>query len=135
MLRVKLAIGLVIAVAISPSAANAIPDPFAPVGVPDGQVSTTQDLRSPDARDAEPAANASPSRDLRSPDARDAAREAAIAPAKGARVLPTRSAPSLSDGFEWSDAIIGAAVMLALVGVAGGTLLLLSRSRQRAPTT
>ena len=135
MLRVKLAIGLVIAAVISPSAAYAIPDPLAPVPVPHPQVSTTQDLRSPDARDAASAAKASPSQDLRSPDARDAAREVAVAPTESPRVSPKRPAPSLSDGFEWSDAAIGAAVMLALVGLAGGTLLLLSRSRQRAPTT
>jgi hypothetical protein len=135
MLRVKLAIGLVIAAAISPPAAYAMPDPFAPVAEPGAQVSTRQDLRSPDARDAQPAANASPSRDLRSPDARDAAREPAVVPAESARVSPKRSARSLSDGFEWSDAAIGAAVMLALMGVAGGTFLLISRSRHRAPTT
>jgi hypothetical protein len=135
MLRVKLATGLAIALAISPSAAYAIPDPFASNAAPDAQVPTTQDLRSPDARDAESPANASPSRDLRSPDARDAARGAAVAPAESARVLAKHSAPSLSDGFEWSDAAIGAAVMLALLGVAGGTLLLISRSRHRAPTT
>ena len=135
MLRVKLAIGLVIALAISPSVAYAIPDPFVRSAGPDAQVSTTQDLRSPDARDAEPAANGSPSQDLRSPDSRDAAREAAAAPAESARVLTKRSAPSLSDGFEWSDAAIGAAVMLGLLGAAGGTLLLVNRSRHRAPTT
>jgi hypothetical protein len=134
MLRVKLAIGLVIAMAISPSAAYAIPDPFASHPAPDAQVPTAQDLRSPDARDAGLAGNASPSQDLRSPDARDAARGAAVAPAESAHVATKRSAPSLSDGFEWSDAAVGAAVMLALLGVAGGTLLVVSRTRHRAPT-
>jgi hypothetical protein len=133
MLRVNLATALLVAVAIAPSAARAVTDPPSPVFLHDN-ASATQDLRSPDARDAGVAAEAPATQDLRSPDARDAGRAAAAAPAEAGRVSPKRSAPSVADRFEWSDAGIGAAVMLALVSVAGGTLLLISRSRQRAPT-
>jgi hypothetical protein len=113
-------------------------DPSSPMVSPlasDVAASTAQDLRSPDARDAALAAAASPAQDLRSPDARDAAREATVVRIESADASPSRSAPSVSDGFEWGDAGIGAAVMLALVGVASGTLLLVGRNRQRTPTT
>jgi hypothetical protein len=138
MIKVKLTTALVIAAAVWPAGAFAIPDPdvpLAPKTVPEVAVSAAQDLRSPDARDAGLAPEPSPAQDLRSPDASDAAREAAVAPAESARVSPGRSAPSVSDGFEWGDAGIGAAVMLALVSVASGTLLLVGRGRDRTPTT
>jgi hypothetical protein len=137
MLRTKLTTALVIATAVWPSAAYAMTDPYSPMVSPvvsDGAASATQDLRSPDARDAALAAEASPPQDLRSPDARDAAREVAVVRIDSADAAPSRSAASVSDGFEWGDAGIGAAVMLALVGVASGTLLLVGRSRQRTPT-
>jgi hypothetical protein len=138
MLRVKLMTAFVIAAAVWPSGAYASTDPPSPVvptGVPDAEASSPQDLRSPDARDAALAAEASSPQDLRSPDARDAAREAAVTHVESARAAPSRSAPSVSGGFEWGDAGIGAAVMLALVGVASGTLLVVGRSRHRTPTT
>jgi hypothetical protein len=53
----------------------------------------------------------------------------------GSAVSPSRSAPSASDGFEWSDAEIGASVVLALAALASGMVLLAGRSRRRAPTT
>jgi hypothetical protein len=138
MLRTKLTTALVIATAVWPSAAYAMTDPSSPTVSPvvsNAAASATQDLRSPDARDAALAAEASPQQDLRSPDARDAAREAAVVRTASAVASPSRSAPSVSDGFEWGDAGIGAAVMLALVGVASGTLLVVGRGRQRRPTT
>jgi hypothetical protein len=98
-------------------------------------VTAPQDLRSPDARDAGLATQASPPQDLRSPDARDADRRIATARTESARVAPGRSGPSVSDEFEWGDAGIGAAVALALVCVAGGTLLVVGRRRDRTPTT
>jgi hypothetical protein len=118
MIAVKLTTVLVIAAAVWPAGAYAIPDPDVPVApkaVPQVAVPAQQDLRSPDSRDA--------------------ASEAAVPPIENARVSPERSAPSASDGFGWGDAGIGAAVMLALVGMASGTLLLVGRSRQRTPTT
>ena len=121
MIAVKLTTALVVAAAVWPAGAYAMTDPSMPVepaAVP--EVAVPAQLQ-----------------DLRSPDARDAARKAAIAPVQSAsaRVSPARSAPSASDGFEWGDAGIGAGVMLALAGVAGGTLLLVARSRHRTPTT
>jgi hypothetical protein len=118
MIQVKLTTALVIAAAVWPAGALAITDPGMPV-----------------APKAPPAVAVSTPRDLRSPDARDAARQAAIAPAESARVSSGHSAPSVADGFEWGDAGIGAAVMLALVSVASGALLLVARSRHRTPTT
>jgi hypothetical protein len=138
MLRLKLTTALVIATAVWPSGAYAITDPYSPVvppAVPDPAASAPQDLRSPDARDAALAAAALPPQDLRSPDARDATRGTTFRRAESAGVSPGRSAPSVADGFEWGDAGIGAGVMLALMSVAGGTVLLIGRSRHRAPTT
>jgi hypothetical protein len=117
MLPAKLTTALVIATAVWPSAAYAFTYPYTPV--------------SPTAvHDAE----ASPQVDLRSPDARDAARKAAATAAEATGAPPSRSTPNVSEGFEWSDAGIGAAVMLALVSVASGTLLLVGRNRRRSTT-
>jgi hypothetical protein len=70
-----------------------------------------------------------PDLDLRSPDARDAARN--LPPAHTpASVIEVREVPS--SGFDWGDAGIGAAGMLALFSIgAGSTLLLTSRRRRR----
>jgi hypothetical protein len=121
MIAVKLTTALVIVGAVCPAGAYAMTDPPVPA-----------------APKAEPeVAVPAQLQDLRSPDARDLARQAAIAPVESAsaRVSHARSAPSASDGFEWGDAGIGAAVVLAMGSVAGGTLLLVGRSRQRTPTT
>jgi hypothetical protein len=73
-----------------------------------------QDLRSPDARDA--ATAASVTQDLRSPDARDAGRPpAADTPTP---VVEIREIPA--SGFDWGDAAIGAAALLALIAIALG---------------
>jgi hypothetical protein len=86
----------------------------------------TQDLRSPDARDAA-AASASPNvQDLRSPDARDAGREVKRAPVEVSTVQ-IREAP----GFDWGDAGIGAAAILALCSIAAGLLALTAVRRRR----
>ena len=138
MFRAKLTTALVIATAVWPSGAYAITDPASsgvPNAVPEVEASAPQDLRSPDARDAALAAEVSPPQDLRSPDTRDAARGAALARAESTGVSPSRSAPSVSDSFEWGDAGIGAAVMLALLSAISGTVLLVGRSRHRTPTT
>ena len=137
-LRLALTTALVIAAAAWPAGAYAVTDqdvPVAPTAAPQVAASAPQDLRSPDARDAGQAREASAPQDLRSPDTRDANRGAAVAAAESVRAAPSRSGPSVSDGFEWGDAGIGAAVTLALVSVAGGTMLLVGRRRHRARTT
>jgi len=137
-LRLALTTALVIAAAAWPAGAYAVTDqdvPVAPTAAPQVAASAPQDLRSPDARDAGLVRDASPPQDLRSPDARDAHRGAAVAASQSARVAPDPSRPSVSNGFEWGDAGIGAAATVALVSVAGGTLLLIGRRRQRSRTT
>ena len=136
--RLALTTALAIAAAAWPTGAYAVTDqdvPVAPTAAPQVAASAPQDLRSPDARDAGLARDASPPQDLRSPDARDAHRGAAVAASQSARVAPDPSRPSVSNGFEWGDAGIGAAATVALVSMAGGTLLLIGRRRQRSRTT
>src|SRR5215207_9116945 len=89
-----------------------------------------RDYGSPDALDAAPqpadrgayALN----RDYGSPDAVDAARDL---PPVQIPVLEARNAPS--SGFDWGDAGIGAAGMLALFRIAAGSTLLLTVRRRR----
>lgn len=94
---------------------------------------TYEDLRSPDAKDAaRESAAVQTSQDLRSPDAKDAARAAAgyrppvqiPAPTVEVRQVPT-------SGFDWGDAGIGAAGVLALFSIAAGSALLLTGRRRR----
>ena len=93
-----------------------------------------QDLRSPDARDAAiQAAKPTPqvAQDLRSPDARDVGR---VATPVSQPVVEIREVPS--NGFDWGDAGIGAAGILAMFSIADGlTLLLGSRRRRRGIQT
>lgn len=91
-----------------------------------------QDYRSADARDAARALIAQQS-DLRSPDARDASRHPVTTYTPGRIVAPTVTQPVLvapAQGFDWGDAAIGAAGMLALVALVAGTLLLTSQNRR-----
>jgi hypothetical protein len=92
-----------------------------------------QDLRSPDSRDAAGVAApierpAEPGQDLRLPDARDAARD--LPPVHvPAPIVEIRQVPS--DGFDWGDAGIGAAGMLALFSIAAGSTVLVTNRRRR----
>jgi hypothetical protein len=117
-----------------------------------------QDLRSPDAKDAarEAGTVSGPGQDLRSPDATDAAAHRGLYETDSgpyvlnrdygspdavdvARDLPpvqiptpvveVRGAPS--GGFDWGDAGIGAAGMLALFSIAAGSALLLTGRKRR----
>ena len=96
---------------------------------PDAYV-LNRDYGSPDALDAapQPADRGSYvlNRDYGSPDAADAARD--LPPVQTA-VLEPRDASS--GGFDWGDAGIGAAGMLALFSIAGGAALLLTGRRRR----
>jgi hypothetical protein len=87
-----------------------------------------QDLRSPDARDAATQAAETPqvAQDLRSPDARDAGR---ISPPVQQPIVEIREVPS--NGFDWGDAGIGAAGILAMVSIAAGFTLLVGSRRRR----
>jgi hypothetical protein len=107
------------------------PAPPSSMGGPGGN--GNQDLRMPDTRDAAGGAAtvrpAQPRQDLRSPDARDAARD--LPPVHVQMpVIHVREVPS--GGFDWGDAGIGAAGMLALFSIgAGSTLLVTNRRRRR----
>jgi len=69
--------------------------------------------------------------DLRSPDARDAAKHVVITYEPGKVSTPTEEVSQLpSNGFDWGDAGIGAAGMLALVALACGTLLIVGHRRR-----
>ena len=85
-----------------------------------------QDLRSPDARDAGRTPDSVVSQDLRSPDARDAGRPPVEVPTP---VVEIREAPG--SGFDWGDAGIGAAGMLALFSIAAGLALMFGGRRRR----
>jgi hypothetical protein len=88
-----------------------------------------QDLRSPDARDAAvQAAKPTPqvAQDLRSPDARDVGR---VSPPVQQPVVEIREVPS--NGFDWGDAGIGAAGILAMLSIAAGFTLLVGTRRRR----
>jgi hypothetical protein len=102
--------------------------------VPPSKTGHGQDLRSPDAVDAAQhrglyAADRGAyvlNRDYGSPDAVDAAREL---PPVQIPVLEARDVPS--SGFDWGDASIGAAGMLAIFSIAAGCALLLTGRKRR----
>jgi hypothetical protein len=89
-----------------------------------------RDYGSPDAADAAPQPAGRDSyalnRDYGSPDAVDAAREL---PPVQIPVVEAHDVPS--GGFDWGDAGIGAAGMLAIFSIAAGSALLLTGRRRR----
>jgi hypothetical protein len=85
------------------------------------------DLRSPDARDAGRTPVTAVAQDLRSPDARDAGRTPVEVPTP---VVEIHEVPG--SGFDWGDAGIGAAGMLALFSIAAGMALMVGARRRRA---
>jgi hypothetical protein len=84
------------------------------------------DLRSPDARDAGRPSESPGYTDLRSPDARDAGRTPVEVPTP---IVEIREVPG--SGFDWGDAGIGAAGMLALFSIAAGLALMAGPRRRR----
>jgi hypothetical protein len=100
-----------------------VPPPPSSIATSAGQSYT--DLRSPDARDAGVAAQVK--QDLRSPDARDAGRPES--PPVPTPIVQIREVPT--SGFDWGDAGIGAAAILALSSIAAGFALLLTTRRRR----
>jgi hypothetical protein len=121
----------VLAMCVVPGFAYGMPDYPAPppssIAQSEGQV--YQDLRSPDARDAKTGPVTQVAQDLRSPDARDAGRPEAPAPDT---LVAIREVPG--NGFDWGDAGIGAAGILALLSIAGGLTLLVTARRRRDGT-
>ena len=88
-----------------------------------------RDYGSPDAADRAPASEPRSfvlNRDYGSPDAADAARD--LPPVQTA-VLEPRDVSS--GGFDWGDAGIGAAGMLAIFSIAAGSALMLTGRRRR----
>ncbi len=75
---------------------------------------------------AVPATAAAQGQDLRSPDARDAGRPPVQV---AAPVVDIRDAPG--NGFDWGDAGIGAAGLLAMLSIAGGLALMVTTRRRR----
>ena len=75
-----------------------------------------------------PAAHTAPYVDMRSPDTKDAAQH------RTAEVIPA-VASSSSDGFDWTDAAIGAGSTLGVVLLGGGAAVQLTRRRQRPAIT
>jgi hypothetical protein len=101
--------------------AETVPPP--PSSIAQSDEKAYQDLRSPDAVKAPFTLN----RDYGSPDAVDAARD--LPPSEIPAPVVDVDAPA--GGFDWGDAGIGAAGMLALFGIAGGSALLLSGRKRR----
>ena len=138
----------VLAMCVVPGFANGMPDqpvpPPSSIAQSEGQA--YQDLRSPDAKDAKTEPVTQVAQDLRSPDARDAAQAAKVEIAQDLRspdardaglpespspdtVVDIREAPT--SGFDWGDAGIGAAGLLALLSIAGGLTLMVTTRRRR----
>jgi uncharacterized membrane protein YphA (DoxX/SURF4 family) len=97
----------------------------AALSVPAGAAAQGQDFRSPDARDAAAASEQSSHQDLRSPDARDAGLPPVQVPTP---VVEIREVPE--SGFDWGDAGIGAAGMVALFSIAAGLALMIGARRR-----
>ena len=119
----------VLAISVVPGSALAMPDqPVPPSSIAQSTGQTYSDLRSPDARDAAiQATEPQVAQDLRSPDARDVGR---VSPPVQQPVVEIREVPS--NGFDWGDAGIGAAGILAMLSIAAGfTLLVGTRQRRR----
>jgi hypothetical protein len=91
----------------------------------------SQDLRSPDARDA--ATSAAPSVDLRSPDARDAAEGRSAADAPSVMVVRIPQPSHAGGGMDWGDAGLGASgALIVLALTAGGTVAVQRRRHVRS---
>ena len=87
------------------------------------------DRVSPDARDSARQVSA-PQIDLRSPDARDASTRSVETYTPGHVTEPSPVVSVSTREFDWADAGIGAAGMLALVGLGSGALLIASQRRR-----
>jgi hypothetical protein len=122
------AAALIVTVAL-PASAGAAPSPAQDLRNPDRRAPVVvndvpaQDLRNPDNRTYQPQV---PGQDLRNPDRR--------APVTGSEVITKIPAPApvASDGFDWTDAGIGAAGGLAVISLAGGLAMAMAHRRRGA---
>jgi hypothetical protein len=130
------AVGITLAAFAAPATAGAqdLRSPDARAGSP--PVRAGQDLRSPDARYVAPPHAGRVGVDLRSPDSRDAAEGRGTFSAPDVMVVKLRepaSAPvSTADGIDWSDAGIGAGVLLGLAVIALGGAFAVAHRRGTA---
>jgi hypothetical protein len=107
----------------------------------------SNDLRSPDARDAatastaqsrylwgalEPSTPAAATPDLRSPDARDAAAGRSAAGSPSVLVVRVSQHRSAAGGMDWGDAVIGAGGAVAVLALTAGGALAVQRRRHVA---
>jgi hypothetical protein len=132
------AVGITLAAFAAPASAGAqdLRSPDARAGSP--PVRAGQDLRSPDARYVAPPHAGPVGVDLRSPDTRDAGEGRGTFSAPDMMVVKLREpAPApvtTADGFDWSDAGFGAAVLLGLALIAlGGAFAVAHRRRTATP--
>jgi hypothetical protein len=121
----------VLAMCVVPGFAYGMPDQPAPPPSSSAAAETDQyqDLRSPDARDAKTEPVPQVTQDLRSPDARDAGRPEAPTPDTVVEIREPQGS-----GFDWGDAGIGAAGILAMLSIAGGLALMVTSRRRRRGT-
>jgi hypothetical protein len=153
LIQITLATMVVTAGITSPAAAQSYVSPDARdsgrhvVGTAPTSIMNGRDLVSPDARDAArhstpvtdlrspDTQKPSPVTDLQSPDARDAGKNpvATYEPGHAPTVQPQQPVLQVpATGFNWGDAGIGAAGMLALIALVSGTLMIASH-RRRGP--
>jgi len=122
------AVGLALAALAAPAA---LADPHASDAYARAEAAQTQDLRSPDARDA--AARADAKQDLRSPDSRDAAEGRGTYTAPNVMIVKVPEPVQADDGLDWADAGIGAGGLFGLVLIGlGGALAAVRRRHAHA---
>jgi hypothetical protein len=129
--RFTIAAAVIAVCATSPAAAHALisPDALDAGDKATPQVAQKQDRRSPDA-----ASPFEPTFDMRSPDVRYGQPTGQPAPTPTPTRVRIVELPS--NGFEWGDAVVGAAGMLALVLVGVGVAMAgVHRRGRRFPVT
>jgi hypothetical protein len=135
----------------SPRSTHAIALGLVLAALAPGTALASNDLRSPDARDAatastaqsrylwgalEPSTSAAAPVDLRTPDSRDAAAGRSAAGSPSVLVVRVPQHRSAAGGMDWGDAVIGAGGAVAVLVLSGGATLVLRRRRHAssAPT-
>jgi hypothetical protein len=127
------------ATVLVPAGAGALaslpPEERAAGGTVDPQLRMTQNLVSPDARDAAQTsslAGTTDRTDRRSPDARDVADGLATSSAPTTTVVKVLQPTAPSTGLDWGDAGIGAGALAGLMLIGLGSALVITRRRRVA---